>query len=247
MSQNSGEHLHAFVALYGVVWPTHSSPERPPTCHIARLPDLLLFDIFEYIQPRNSSVFRIPQEVALAEQRLGFTNLSSTSSEVSSAGSTDPICRPYELHLAQICRQWRRIAFKLRNGACLDVQELADTGYPDLDRKVSRGFPLLLQDHVRCRSVRTLCWNSSPVEGFGLDNKTVALQFINRVDFSILQRLVVATHHLLLLTQGFGMFVSQIENLSLLFIWSSKHANAQPILPFHQLQSQKTHLSDYPT
>ncbi|KAJ3052156.1 hypothetical protein HK097_006802 [Rhizophlyctis rosea] len=114
-------------------------------CHIARIPNHVLFQIFEHIQPTYSDdPIRIPTR---AERRPElFTN------------DENRINLQYIFQLAQVCREWRGTAFRLREGQCLDLRNTFQEGtLTDEDHvQWKEGYDLFLRDSVRANSIREL-------------------------------------------------------------------------------------------
>ncbi|KAJ3036103.1 hypothetical protein HDV00_003079 [Rhizophlyctis rosea] len=120
--------------------PSKMGDNRTTTpCYITALPEHILFDIFEYIQPRDGSVKRVPTEVSpvYRNEENGL---------------------PYELHLAQVCTTFRSTAFRLRESDCLDVATYAPWKLNGDRKAVQRrsGLAIFLNNPVRIQSVRTV-------------------------------------------------------------------------------------------
>ncbi|KAJ3037820.1 hypothetical protein HDV00_001321 [Rhizophlyctis rosea] len=107
--------------------------EKLSLCYITSLPDLVLFSIFEHIQPASGDIVRF---------HLKEFNGSNTHGNI-----------PYELLLAQVCKTFRIIAFRLRRGNCLDVGD-----YLPFSRRAQadRAYDVFLCNPLRVASVRTL-------------------------------------------------------------------------------------------
>ncbi|KAJ3040930.1 hypothetical protein HDV00_010141 [Rhizophlyctis rosea] len=117
--------------------------DAPAPCYITALPEHVLFDIFEYIQPRTGLVEEVePDVVKVPRGKFGWL--------------------PYEQHLAQVCKTFRAMAFQLREGNCFDLGLYA-SGHDDpactncnQDHNLRAGLELFMADPMRIQFVRTL-------------------------------------------------------------------------------------------
>ncbi|KAJ3038105.1 hypothetical protein HDV00_000988 [Rhizophlyctis rosea] len=144
-------HSHAVSSInpgHCVAAASAVAPAATP-CHILAIPDELLFAVFEYIQPRDGPVIRIPYQVPNRNRGSICNRRRKQKNNVS-----------YEQVLAEVCKTFRTLAFRLRGSSCLDVctyhPSLRGRDDSDGTDEIGDGLDIVLGDPLRIQSVRTL-------------------------------------------------------------------------------------------
>ncbi|KAJ3038548.1 hypothetical protein HDV00_000553 [Rhizophlyctis rosea] len=120
--------------------------------HINTLLQHVLESVFEYLQPY------------IDPDSLDQINFVDVTDKTNANGEPTVYRRPMELHLAQICRYWRSLAFGLRGGDCIDISSYPSnpfSGGEDPDK----GYRIFIADRLRARSVKRLEFPEDFTEG----------------------------------------------------------------------------------
>ncbi|KAJ3042598.1 hypothetical protein HK097_001976, partial [Rhizophlyctis rosea] len=119
-----------------------------PPCHIARVPEHILLQIFEYIQPRHGDrTYYVPSSTKPVTLEVQYLLDGPRPRMI--------LHRPYDQHLAQVCLLWRITAFRLREGNCLKPTVFNS-------RSSNEGYHIFLADPLRVKAVRVLEMENDP-------------------------------------------------------------------------------------
>ncbi|KAJ3043648.1 hypothetical protein HDV00_004421 [Rhizophlyctis rosea] len=149
--------------------PDHSG--TAPFCYITAIPEHVLFDIFEYIQPLAGPVMKVPLEASPVHRK-----------------EDDGL--PYEVLLAQVCKTFRATALELRQGNCLDVssyvpRSLCKPPCPSCPGGADGfAYDVFFDDPCRVKWVRTLSFLSSDKTKNQLFNAFSVYKTLLAVDLS---------------------------------------------------------------